>query len=147
MLVTDSPGWHAWAMIGSIRARQQRQVATGKAHCVAAYVCLVIVHLVLIHTLHLTLSPPSSMAHHQAVGTQASHASVTLTESPATDISCSAPNFVSQRDETVVSIVLVGPLTTVTAESPRAADSPGTNCDLPRPSGPARQALLQRFTL
>ena len=147
MLVSDSSGWHAWVMIGSIRARQQRQAATGKTHCVVAYACLIIVHLVLIHTLPLALSSESSMAHHPVAGTHASHASVASSESAGNDISCSAPNFVSQRVETVVITALMSPLPEVTTEWPQSPVSLRADCDPPIPTGPARQALLQRFTL
>lgn len=134
-------------MIGSIRPRQQHQAASGSTHCVAAYACLVIVHLLLIHTLHLALSSESSMAHHQVAGAHASHARVAASESAGNDISCSAPNFVSQRGETVVIAALMSPLLVVTPALPPSAFPLRANCDPLRPSGPARQALLQRFTL
>ncbi len=134
-------------MMGLIRARQQRQVETGKTHCVAAYTCLIIVHLVLIHTLHLALPSESSMAHYQVAGTHASHASVASSESAGNDISCSAPNFVSQRVETVVITASMSPLPEVIPELPQSPVSLRADCDPPRPPGPTRQALLQRFTL
>jgi hypothetical protein len=107
----------------------------------------VIVHLVLIHTLHLALSPETSMAHHQIAGTHASHTSVAVTESGGNDISCSAPGFVSQRVEALVIEAATGLITDITPELPRTTVSPATDCDPPRPPGPERQAFLQRFTL
>lgn len=134
-------------MMGLIRARQQRQVATGKTHRVAVYACLVIVHLVLIHALQMALAPEATLAQHQIAGAPAGHASIASVEADAHDANCVVPSFVSERVGPVVIAAAISHLPAVAPELPHVQVAQGTDFDQPRRPGPSRQALLQRFTL
>ena len=133
--------------MGLTRALNQCQATSGKTQRVAAYVCLVIVQLVLIHMLHLSVSPDATTAHDPAVGERQTHTIVSSTDPDTDNGRCSAPGVVSQRVDSASIAMAIDPLTIIVAQMPLHRVSAGTDCDLPRPPGPERQASLQRFML
>ncbi len=115
---------------------------------VAFVAWLVIVHILLIHMLHFVTSPEMGSSPHHSMGeSSAMHGSVSESSMTTDDVDCSAPTFVMQRFEVPVADAFMGIGRAFTSDVEQPSTLPLPDCILPRPPGPERQAILQRFTL
>jgi len=131
----------------SMRAYSQYQITACVSRCAVVSVYLVIVHLLMIHTLHVITGPETAPAHHLTVGSNATHMGVSSTDPVGGDVNCTAPDFVAQRFEIPLADVDLDAITVTACDAPLPLASGMSEVTLPRPPGPERQAILQRFTL
>lgn len=134
-------------MFGSVRSHSPVQSHHTTAQLVAAYALVVIIHLVLIHTLHLAMVAPGPATLDQSIDAYAAYPNMGSTIPEGGDAGCSAPTVVAQRSELQLSDVSSSSPTTIPVTATRRLASRRSECVVQPPPGPDRQALLQRFTL
>lgn len=146
-VVIESREWHPSVVKRPILAQAHSQMATRIARCTAVGAYLVIVHFLLLHTLHLVTGPDAPTPHQMSAGTTPAQTSGSSADPAGADASCSAPAFVTQRFEIPLSHVEPGAFTVIVCDAPSPPTFLVSETILPRPPGPDRQAILQRFTL
>lgn len=117
------------------------------ARQIALATCVVIVHLLLIHSLHLMTGHGAAAAHHAPMSSIGTNDSGPTVDPSGGDANCAAPSFVGQRLDILVAFVDSGTVAEIVPDDRPSSSAIQASCDLPRLPGPDRQAILQRFTL